>query len=103
MNLKLLVGIVLFVIGLIAAVGQIANVGQEEVREQSSIAAQGNESQYLTERAAPSVLPWIAGLSLAAGGVLIGLSLGNFRNPRVHLVPGDAVVDPEGYHKMKHV
>jgi hypothetical protein len=45
----------------------------------------------------------MAGLLLAGGAVLMGLSLGNWRHPRTHLEPGDAVVNPEGYRKMKHV
>jgi hypothetical protein len=103
MNVKLLVGIVFFVIGLLAAIGGIATVGQGDVQDQPSITVEGNQSTYLTDRAARAVLPWIAGLSLAIGGALIGLSMGDFKHPRSHLEPGDAVVDPEGYHKMKHV
>jgi hypothetical protein len=48
-------------------------------------------------------IPLISGLSLAIGGLLIGLSVGNWSNPRTNLRPGDEVVNPEGYHKMKHV
>jgi hypothetical protein len=102
MNLKLLAGIVLFVIGLLAAVGGIVGVGDTIVREDPSITVQDNLSTNLRGSFA-SALPWIAGLSLAVGGVLIGLSLGNFKHPRTHLEPGDEVVNPEGYHKMKHV
>jgi hypothetical protein len=40
---------------------------------------------------------------LALGGLLIGLSMGNWKRPRTHLERGDEVVDPEGYQKMKHV
>ena len=103
MNLKLLVGIGLFVIGLIAAIGGIANVGQPDAQDQRAIIVECNRSTHLADGDAWAVLPWIAGLSMAVGGALIGLSMGNFKNPRVHLEPGDAVVDPEGYHKMKHV
>ena len=81
MNVKLLIGIVLFVIGLIAAGMGIAGLGTEN----------------------GLIIPVAAGLSLAAGGMLIGLSMGNWKHPRTHLEPGDQVVDPEGYHKMKHV
>jgi len=49
------------------------------------------------------VVPLLAGLCLAVGGLLIGLSLGNWRHPRTHLEAGDEVVNPEGYHTMKHV
>ena len=103
MNVKLLAGIVLFVIGLMAAAGGIAGVGRGEVTNAPAITAENNGSPHSSSSSAPSVLPWIAGISLALGGVLIGLSLGNFKNPRTHLEPGDQVVDPEGYHKMKHV
>ena len=100
MNVKLLVGIVLFVIGLIAAVGGIAGVGQPT---QPSIVVEENKSQYLSDGSAWMALPWIAGLSLAVGGLLIGLSMGSFKHPRTNIKPGDEVVNPEGYHKMKHV
>ena len=83
MKVKLLIGIVLFVIGLITAAAGIVGVGTP---------------------GAPNVaVPLIAGLSLAVGGLLIGLSMGNWKHPRTHVKPGDQVVDPEGYHKMKHV
>jgi hypothetical protein len=103
MNLKLLIGIVLFVIGLIAAIGGIAGVGQPENRDMPSIMVEGNQSTHLSDASAWSALPWIAGLSLALGGALIGLSMGNFKNPRTTTEPGDKVVNPEGYQKMKHV
>ena len=103
MNVKLLVGIVLFVIGLIAAIGGIAGVGQPDVRDQPSIVVEGNQSQHLSDGAAWMALPWIAGVSLAVGGLLIGLSMGSFKHPRTNIKPGDEVVNPEGYHKMKHV
>lgn len=103
MNVKLLAGIVLFVIGLLAAAGGIAGVGRGEVTNGPAITAENTGSTNAAPSSAPSALPWIAGISLALGGVLIGLSLGNFKNPRTHLEPGDQVVDPEGYHKMKHV
>lgn len=102
MNVKLLVGIVLFVLGLLIAIGGIAGVGQPAVDE-SPILAEGTQPATPSQSPGRMALPWLAGLSLAAGGVLIGLSMGNFRNPRTTLKPGDEVVDPEGYHKMKHV
>lgn len=103
MNVKLLVGIVLFVLGLIAAIGGIAGVGQPEAVDRPAMIVENNQSTNLSGESGWIALPWLAGLSLAAGGVLIGLSMGNFKNPRTHLKPGDEVVDPEGYHKMKHV
>jgi hypothetical protein len=95
MNLKLLVGIVLFVIGLgTAAVGIVGVGGTPE----PGVAAEG-----FGEAVANVAIPAVAGLSLAVGGLLIGLSMGDWKHPRTHLEPGDEVVDPEGYHKMKHV
>ena len=102
MNVKLLAGIVLFVIGLLAAAGGIVGVGQSDPQN-TPITVEDNRSMTLPTSPATSALPWIAGLSLAIGGALIGLSLGNFQHPRTHLEPGDQIVDPEGYHKMKHV
>lgn len=102
MNVKLMVGITLFLIGIVTAVMGIAGVGQGDVT-QTTVVTDDNTSNALTEALGNIAVPAIAGLSLAIGGLLIGLSLGNWRNPRTTLEPGDAVVDPEGYQKMKHV
>lgn len=101
MNVKLLLGIVLFVIGLATAVVGIAGVGRGDV-EVAPMVVEDNRSHGLTT-AGQITLPIIAGLSLAVGGLLIGLSMGNWKNPRTNLEPGDEAVNPEGYHKMKHV
>jgi hypothetical protein len=101
MNVKLLVGIVLFVVGIATAVMGIAGVGQTDAAE-TAIAAQDN-TPAVTLALGNLAIPVIAGVALAIGGMLIGLSMGNWKNPRTHLKPGDQVVDPEGYHKMKHV
>lgn len=98
MNLRLLVGIVIFLIGLVAAGIAISNVGNAETTPFVA-AEEGPFGQQVDKL----VLPIGAGLSLALGGLLIGLSMGRWKHPRTHLEPGDAVVDPEGYHKMKHV
>jgi len=103
MNLKLLLGIVLFVIGLATAFVGIAGVGREEVNAAPAGVVADNRSQDLSESTGQMAIPLIAGLSLAIGGLLIGLSIGNWKNPRTNLKPGDEVVNPEGYHKMKHV
>jgi hypothetical protein len=101
MNVKLLFGIVLFVIGLIAAVFGITSVG---IQPQDTTSVMGDSRDPGFPQGLYSVaLPAIAALSLAIGGLLIGLSMGNWKHPRTHLEPGDEVVDPEGYHKMKHV
>jgi uncharacterized protein (UPF0333 family) len=102
MNIKLLVGIVLFVIGLATAVIGISNVANRDT-DQAAVMVESNQSQQVTEAAGSMAMPLISALSLAVGGLLIGISVGNWKNPRTHLKPGDQVVDPEGYHKMKHV
>ena len=101
MNVKLLIGIVLFVIGLITAAVGILGVGMP-IGPDVSVQNDQNAGA-MTEAMRNIAIPAIAGLSLALGGLLIGLSMGNWKHPRTHLEPGDQVVDPEGYHKMKHV
>ena len=101
MNLKLLVGIVLFVIGLITAAVGIVAVGSA-VSPDVAI-ENGPSAGALAQTVRNVAIPAVAGLSLALGGLLIGLSMGNWKHPRTHLEPGDEIVDPEGYHKMKHV
>jgi hypothetical protein len=103
MNLKLLIGIVLFVIGLATAVVGIVGVADPDAQNEPPRIVEGNRSLHLSDGAGEIALPLIAALSLAVGGLLIGISVGNWKNPRTHLEPGDQVVDPEGYHKMKHV
>jgi hypothetical protein len=99
MNLKLVVGIVLFVIGLCTAAVGIVGVGGTP---EPGVAVEADRGPF-GEAVANLAIPAVAGLSLAVGGLLIGLSMGNWKHPRTHLEPGDEVVDPEGYHKMKHV
>ena len=101
MNIKLLVGIGLFIAGLVLAVMGISGVGSEEMRPLIETAQ--NTSQPLAAQLGRVVVPLLAGLCLAVGGLLIGLSLGNWNHPRTHLEAGDEVVNPEGYHTMKHV
>lgn len=100
MNFKLLLGIALFLIGIVTAAIGIAGVGDEPAT--TAVVAEDSPQPFETA-AGNMVIPAVAGLSLAIGGLLIGLSMGNWKNPRTHLEPGDEVVDPEGYHKMKHV
>ena len=101
MNLKLLVGIVLFCLGIAAALMGIAGVG--EVTTQPQLASDQNVATSVAETFRHVALPAGAGLLLALGALLMGLSLGDWRHPRTELRPGDEVVNPEGYHKMKHV
>ena len=103
MNVKLLLGIVLFVIGLATAVVGITGVGRSDADTGLAAVIDDNRSLNLSQGAGRMTIPLIAGLSLAVGGLLIGLSVGNWRNPRTNLKPGDEAVNPEGYHKMKHV
>jgi hypothetical protein len=103
MNVKLLLGIVLFVVGLATAVVGIVGVTRPDAQAESSVVVEGSQSQPVSESMGDVALPLIAALSLAVGGLLIGISVGNWKNPRTHLKPGDEVVNPEGYHKMKHV
>jgi hypothetical protein len=100
MNLKLLFGVILFVVGLVAAGMGIVGVAMPNGPD---VAADANNNAGLLEAAGTLAIPLIAGLSLGIGGLLIGLSMGNWNHPRTHLEPGDEVVDPEGYHKMRHV
>jgi hypothetical protein len=102
MNVKLVLGIALFLIGIITAVVGIVGVGQ--VVDRPLIEAEGATTHDdTTQTVRMFVLPAVAALSLATGGLLMGLSMGNWKNPRTHLEPGDEIVDPEGYQKMKHV
>ena len=85
----------------LAGLGGIVTVWESEPRDPPPTIVEENRSP--SGGTARYALPWIAGLSLAAGGVLIGLGMGHFKHPRTTLQPGDQVVNPEGYHKMKHV
>jgi hypothetical protein len=101
MSVKLLLGIAIFLIGLVTAISGMVRVGTPvgpNVKETADYNA--GPLQQTLEKAA---LPAFAGISLALGGFLIGLSMGNWKHPRAHVEPGDEIVDPEGYHKMKHV
>jgi hypothetical protein len=101
MNFKLLIGIAFFLIGLTTAAVGIVGVGQPTG---PNVAIENNQNAGAMGQAVRNgVVPAVAGLSLAIGGLLIGLSMGNWKHPRTHVEPGDKVVDPEGYHKMKHV
>lgn len=101
MKLKLLIGIVLFLIGIVTAVVGIVGVAMPQG---PNVALEADHNEGAMERAfANAVVPIIAGLSLSIGGLLIGLSMGNWKRPRSHHQPGDEIVNPEGYDKMKHV
>lgn len=90
MKVTLWMGVLLFVFGLVMAA--VAMVGVDEW------------SRYVVGGSAWNmVMPVISGLALATGALLVGLSFGNWRHPRSHIEPGDEIVDPEGFHKVKHV
>jgi hypothetical protein len=99
MKTSLLAGVVLLVIGISTALMGLLNVGEQTAGTDSSAAVQFPIGGPLWDVG----LPIIAGLSLALGALLVGLSMGNWRHPRSHQEPGDEVVNPEGHHKMKHV
>lgn len=99
MKASLVIGVVLLVLGISTALFGMLNVGEETLAEVESTSVQfpiGGPIWYVA-------VPIVSGLSLALGSLLIGLSMGNWRNPRSQQRPGDEVVDPEGHHKMKHV
>ena len=101
MNVKLLVGIALFLIGIATAVMGITGVGQPDAAEASIVT--DNSSSNAPTAGGNLAIPVMAGLSLAVGGLLIGLSMGNWKHPRTNPEQGDEVVNPEGYQKMNHV
>jgi hypothetical protein len=103
MNVKLLIGIVLFVIGLATAVMGIAQVANPAATEAPATIVDNNRGHNVPDAGGSMALPFIAALSLAVGGLLIGISMGNWKNPRTTHKAGDEVVNHEGYHKMKHV
>jgi hypothetical protein len=90
-------GVALMVLGLVAAVTGILGVGERPVVDSAS-------GQWpMTDSIWDVALPIFSGLLLSVGALLIGLSMGNWRHPRSWPKPGDAIVDPEGHHTMKHV
>lgn len=99
MKVSLLAGIVLLVLGIGAALMGIVSVGGPEQSTLDSTSVQNPASGDMWY----VVVPILSGLALALGGLLVGLSMGNWRHPRSHQEPGDEVVNPEGHHKMKHV
>ncbi len=74
-------GILLVMIGLIAAIAGIAGVGQPGARNEPVVV--GDQNQPDREEATSMILPVIAGLSIAAGAVLVGIGMGHFRDPKI--------------------
>jgi hypothetical protein len=100
MNLRLIFGIGLFVIGIVAGVMGIADAMTPAGARPTVF---GTQDGVLERAIGNFAIPVVAGLSLALGGLLLGLSLGHWEHPRTHLEPGDQVVNPEGHRKMTHV
>lgn len=98
MKITQIAGVALVIIGLIAA-GFAMSSGEPSTAAAAVEAASAEIGTTFQD----VILPIFSGISIALGLVLLGTSLGNWRHPRTHLEPGDEVVNPEGYHKMKHV
>jgi hypothetical protein len=87
MNGKVLLGILLLVVGFIAAVYGIAGMSdQRGAPDQSAIV--GDRNQPDREEASSVLIPMIAGVGIAAGAALIGIGMGAFRRPKI--VPPDS-------------
>lgn len=100
MNLRFIIGIGLFLIGIITTVIGITSVLNPTDAQPAVV---GTQDGALDRAIDDFAIPAIAGISLALGGLLIGRSMGRWKHPRTHFEPGDEVVNPEGHHKMKHV
>lgn len=103
MKPMLLIGVLLFILGLGLAGFGILGVGDERPMTASSGASAVAAEQDTESSGSNPAIAVISGLTIATGAVLIGLSFGNWKNPRSTREAGDEVVDPEGHQKMKHV
>jgi len=81
-------GILLLMVGLIAAIATIAGLGQPAAGITDPVAIVGDQNQPARDQATSLLLPIIAGLAIAAGGVLVGIGMGRFADPKI--VPGDS-------------
>lgn len=87
MNGKAWFGVLMLVVGLIAAVYGIVGVSEpNDIRNQPQVV--GDQNQPEREEVASMLIPVIAGVSLAAGAALVGLGVGAFRRPKI--VPPDS-------------
>ena len=83
---KLVLGVLILVVGLIAGIYGLIGPGQRtEVREGVIV---GDQNQPERDEAATILIPVIAGVSIAAGAALIGIGMGAFRRPKI--VPPDS-------------
>ena len=79
-------GILLLVVGLGTAIASIAGLGQPAGDGNAAIV--GDQNQPARGQATSLMLPIIAGLTIAAGGVLVGIGMGHFEDPKI--VPPDS-------------
>jgi len=80
-------GILLLMVGLIAAIGSIVVISRPaEVAD--PVAIVGDQNQPARDQATSLLLPIMAGLAIAAGGVLVGIGMGRFEHPKI--VPADS-------------
>ena len=84
---KVLLGILILVVGLIAAIYGVARMSDpNQGRGEAAIVGDQNEPDR--EAVASMLIPVVAGVSIAAGAVLIGIGMGAFRRPKI--VPPDS-------------
>ena len=102
MNVKILLGIVVLLLGVFGATIGIVGINRPgDVRDTPAIAGQptsgpgdenppgpGDQNQPERRQAASMVLPILAGLAIAAGAALIGIGMGSFKHPKI--VPPDS-------------
>src|SRR5262245_54302976 len=95
MNVKILLGICVLIIGLGAAIIGIAGVDRpDDVRNAPAIAGAqsppipGDQNEPVRRDAASFALPILAGLAIASGAALIGIGMGHFGDPKV--IPPDS-------------
>src|SRR5262245_711454 len=83
-------GILLLVAGLIAAIVSIAGVGLRADRAEVAdpVAIVGDQNQPARDQATSLLLPLMAGIAIAAGGMLVGIGMGHFADPKI--VPADS-------------
>ena len=81
-------GVLLLVVGLVTAIASIGGLGQPAGDARGNTAIVGDQNQSARDQATSLMLRIIAGLTIAAGGVLVGIGMGHFENPKI--VPPDS-------------
>ena len=76
-------GILLLMVGLIAAIATIAGLNRPSAEVADPVAIVGDQNQPARDQATSLFLPILAGLGIAAGGVLVGIGMGHFANPKI--------------------